>query len=166
MGETIGKLRLIFDALAHTRGVYLFDEFDSIGSDRGYDNDVGEIRRVLNSFLMYIEQDESNSLIVAATNHYQRLDAALFRRFDDLVRYELPGPELLVEVLRNRLAGYDGTVDVDFEHVAKAASGLNFNDVARAADEALKDVIIYERNALTTQNVLHYIEERTAFLES
>src|SRR6185437_12141093 len=69
MGETAAKLRLIFEALAHTRGVYLFDEFDSIGSARGLANDVGEIRRIVNSFLQLVDQDESDSLVIAATNH-------------------------------------------------------------------------------------------------
>ncbi|MDQ6971401.1 MAG: ATP-binding protein, partial [Mariprofundaceae bacterium] len=83
MGETAAKLRMIFDAIEKTRGVYLFDEFDSIGSQRGLGNDVGEIRRVLNSFLQMIEQDNSDSLLIAATNHPELLDRALFRRFDD-----------------------------------------------------------------------------------
>jgi SpoVK/Ycf46/Vps4 family AAA+-type ATPase len=51
MGETAAKLRQIFDATVTTKGVYLFDEFDAIGSDRAEPNDVGEIRRVPNSFL-------------------------------------------------------------------------------------------------------------------
>ena len=90
MGETAAKLRLIFEALHQTRGVYLFDEFDSIGSARGLSNDVGEIRRVLNSFLQMVEQDNSDSLVIAATNHARILDKALFRRFDDVIEYDLP----------------------------------------------------------------------------
>ncbi len=69
MGETAAKLRLIFDQMKNIRGVYLFDEFDSIGAKRTRDNDVGEIRRVLNSFLQFIEDDQSTSLVIAATNH-------------------------------------------------------------------------------------------------
>ena len=65
MGETAAKLRQIFDATGRTRGVYFFDEFDAIGSQRGLVNDVGEIRRVLNSFLQMIEQDRSHSLVIA-----------------------------------------------------------------------------------------------------
>ena len=84
MGETAAKLRQIFDAINEVRGVYFFDEFDAIGSQRGLANDVGEIRRVLNSFLQMIESDQSHSLIVAATNHVEILDYALFRRFDDV----------------------------------------------------------------------------------
>ncbi len=72
------------------RGVYLFDEFDSIGSQRGLGSDVGEIRRVLNSFLQMIESDDSDSILVAATNHVDLLDHALFRRFDDIIEYQLP----------------------------------------------------------------------------
>lgn len=73
MGETAAKLRLIFDHIQQTRAVYLFDEFDAIGTQRGAANDVGEIRRVLNSFLMFVEQDRSDSVIIAATNHPELL---------------------------------------------------------------------------------------------
>ena len=91
MGETAAKLRQIFDATRKTRGIYFFDEFDAIGSQRGLTNDVGEIRRILNSFLQMLEQDRSHSLVVAATNHPGILDPALFRRFDDILHYDLPG---------------------------------------------------------------------------
>ncbi len=76
MGETASRLKLIFDAMSMTRGVYFFDEFDAIGTHRNSANDVGEIRRVLNSFLLFIENDQSDSLIVAATNHQNLLDEA------------------------------------------------------------------------------------------
>jgi SpoVK/Ycf46/Vps4 family AAA+-type ATPase len=106
MGETSAKLRVVFDALADVRGVYCFDEFDALGSQRATPNDVGEARRILNSFLQLIEQDQSNSLIVCATNHEAVLDHALFRRFDDVVRYRLPGRDEVLKLFRDRLAGY------------------------------------------------------------
>ena len=62
MGETAAKLRLVFDALVETRGVYLFDEVDALAGDRAAPNDVGEIRRVLNSFLQFLEEDDSDSV--------------------------------------------------------------------------------------------------------
>ena len=68
----------------------LFDEFDAIGSDRARPNEVGEIRRVLNSFLQFVEADDSDSLILAATNQVEVLDPALFRRFDVVIHYGLP----------------------------------------------------------------------------
>src|SRR5208337_5606310 len=102
MGETAAKLRLVFDAIAETRGVYFFDEFDAIGAKRTERNDVGEIRRVLNSFLQFLEQDESDSLIIAATNHPELLDPALHRRFDDVIEYALPDPDVARRILKNR----------------------------------------------------------------
>lgn len=87
MGETAAKLRLSFDAMPMRSGVYLFDEFDALGTRRTQANDVGEIRRVLNSFLQFLERDTSESLIIAATNHPKLLDRALFRRFDDIIGY-------------------------------------------------------------------------------
>lgn len=106
MGETAAKLRLIFEALNQTRGAYLFDEFDSIGSARGLSNDVGEIRRVLNSFLQMVEQDNSDSLVIAATNHVGILDRALFRRFDDVIEYDLPDKARIVETLKAKLGAF------------------------------------------------------------
>src|SRR5690554_5978179 len=103
MGETAAKLRQIFESTQQTRGVYFFDEFDAIGSQRGLANDVGEVRRVLNSFLQMIEQDDSHSLIIGATNHPEILDTALFRRFDDLLHYELPDEENIANALKGRL---------------------------------------------------------------
>ena len=81
MGETSAKLRQIFDNIQSNVGVYLFDEFDAIGADRSLDNEVGEMRRILNSLLQFIEQDSSESIIIAATNNQKLLDQALFRSF-------------------------------------------------------------------------------------
>lgn len=100
LGESAAKLRQVFDAMSPTWGVYLFDEFDAIGSDRTRPNEVGEMRRVLNSFLQFLEADESDSLILAATNNENVLDPALFRRFDDVIRYMLPSPEEAQELDR------------------------------------------------------------------
>ena len=93
MGETSAKLRQIFDIMEQKQGIYFFDEFDAIGGDRSMDNDVGEMRRVLNALLQFIEQDQSDSIIVAATNNPKLLDQALFRRFDDVLYYSLPDEE-------------------------------------------------------------------------
>lgn len=79
LGETAAKLRLIFDAMRETRAIYLFDEFDALGADRASKNEVGEIRRVLNSFLQFLEHDDSDGIVIAATNHPGLLDRALLR---------------------------------------------------------------------------------------
>jgi SpoVK/Ycf46/Vps4 family AAA+-type ATPase len=141
MGETAAKLRLVFDAIRQSRGVYLFDEFDALGAHRTQTNDVGEIRRVLNSFLQLLEKDASDSLIVAATNHPQMLDRALFRRFDDVIEYALPDACLAEEVLRRKLAMFE-TADVNWPYVLPEADGLSFADLARASEEAAKQAVL------------------------
>ena len=159
MGETAAKLRLIFEALNQTRGVYLFDEFDSIGSTRGLDNDVGEIRRVLNSFLQMVEQDHSDSLVVAATNHVRILDRALFRRFDDVIEYDLPDKTRIVETLKVKLGAF-ATANILWPKVAMAARGLNFADITRACEDAIKDAIIHDRTNVTQAELTHSISDR------
>jgi SpoVK/Ycf46/Vps4 family AAA+-type ATPase len=165
MGETAAKLRLIFDAIAQTRGVYLFDEFDSIGSQRGLTNDVGEIRRVLNSFLQMVEQDDSNSLLIAATNHVQILDAALFRRFDDVIEYQLPEQSQIVSLLKNKLAVFK-TSRIQWEKAAELATGLSYGDITKACEDAIKDSIIHDREKVTQADLSRAISERQAVQKS
>ncbi len=144
MGETASKLRQVFDALADLRGVYFFDEFDAIGSHRGAINDVGEMRRVLNSFLQMIEQDQSNSLIIAATNHPEILDIALFRRFDDVVQYHLPTAQQAIDLVRSRLGSF-ARKPFKSDGLAERAVGLSYAEICRAVDEAIKDTIMHDQ---------------------
>jgi len=161
MGETSAKLRLVFDAINRTRGVYLFDEFDAIGGRRSSANDVGEIRRVLNSFLQFLEQDDSRSILVAATNHPEMLDPALFRRFDDVIEYSLPTPIEVEAVFRNKLALFD-TEQVAWGKVVKAAQGLSHSEVTLACHDAAKESILHENEHMTTDALLRALAERHA----
>jgi SpoVK/Ycf46/Vps4 family AAA+-type ATPase len=161
MGETSAKLRLIFDALNQTRGVYLFDEFDSIGSERGLGNDVGEIRRVVNSFLQMADQDNSDSLIVAATNHVGLLDRALFRRFDDIIHFDLPDVDRIRLLLRVKLSGFKAH-RMRWAAAAKEAAGLSFADVVRAAEDAIKEAVVHDKDVVTQADLVAAIRERQA----
>ncbi|ODT61833.1 ATPase, partial [bacterium SCN 62-11] len=120
LGETASNLRSVFDHMRQQRGVYLLDEFDSIAPSRALSNDVGEIRRILNSLLQLLEMDTSDSLLIAATNHPELLDSALYRRFDQMLHYQIPTWELAAETMKNRLASFS-TNHVDFIRAAKAA---------------------------------------------
>jgi SpoVK/Ycf46/Vps4 family AAA+-type ATPase len=159
MGETAAKLRQIFESTHQARGVYFFDEFDAIGSQRGMANDVGEIRRILNSFLQMIEQDASHSLIIGATNHPNILDSALFRRFDDLLHYELPDEAHIASVLKVRL-GRVATKGVSWKRLAGKAVGLSYAEVTRASDEALKSALIESKTSITEKNISYALLER------
>jgi len=159
MGETAVKLHMIFEAARQTRGIYFFDEFDAIGTDRGVRNDVGEIRRVLNSFLQFLEQDDSDSLILAATNYEAMLDEALFRRFDDVVRYMRPTPDQVDQLVRNRLQSYL-VRRPKWEKVREAARGLSHAEIARACDDAAKDCVLRETKRINTRLLLAVLGER------
>ena len=160
MGETAARLRQVFDSTSRTRGVYFFDEFDAIGSQRGATNDVGEIRRVLNSFLQMIEQERSHSMVVAATNHSAILDPALFRRFDDVLYYDLPDEVQITKLLQARLARTTAK-PVAWARLASAAAGLSHADVTRAASEALKDALISSQSGRVGQaSVISMLDER------
>jgi SpoVK/Ycf46/Vps4 family AAA+-type ATPase len=141
MGEAAAKLRLIFDAMSEMRGVYLFDEIDALAAKRDADNDVGEARRILNSFLQFLEQDQSDTVIVATTNHESLLDRAIFRRFDAILKYELPSEELAIEALKMRLQGFDVT-DVQWTSVVAETRGLSQAEIIGAAEDAARDAIL------------------------
>lgn len=161
MGETATRLRLVFEAMAVQRGVYFFDEFDAIGAQRAGPNDVGEIRRVLNSFLQFLENDDGLSLIVAATNHPELLDKALFRRFDDVIAYGLPDPEVARGILEAHLATFK-LKDVDWPQVIEAGVGLSQAEVARAADEAAKAAVLNGTDEVGSPALLAALAERRA----
>lgn len=164
MGETAAKLRLIFEAMDHTAGIYLFDEFDAIGSERAMANDVGEVRRILTSYLQLLDQDTSNSLIVAATNHGGFLDRALFRRFDDVIGFSLPTKELTQEVFNNRLSLFNAE-QVDWAQVLNAAEGLSYADITRACEDAAKESILSGTVQITTERLIAALDERRAIMQ-
>jgi SpoVK/Ycf46/Vps4 family AAA+-type ATPase len=161
LGETASRLRLVFEAIKLQRGVYFFDEFDAIGSQRAGPNDVGEIRRVLNSFLQFLEKDDSRSLIIAATNHPELLDHALFRRFDDVIAYQLPDDNIVRGIVEAHLATF-GLEEMEWARVVSAAAGLSQAEIARAADNAAKVAVLSETNRIAMSTLLAAIEERKA----
>lgn len=160
MGESIAKLRMIFDAMEDHRGVYLFDEFDSIGAQRDQGQDVGEIKRVLNSFLINIEKDQSNSIVIAATNLPESLDKALFRRFDDIIRYPLPEIGEIKKVLKKNLSGFSLSTRTSLDKIAKEAIGFSYSDIVRACEEAIKEMIIMGESKVPVSSLLTSLEKR------
>lgn len=158
MGETSAKLRQIFDAIASDEGVYFFDEFDAIGSDRNIDNEVGEMRRILNSFLQFIEQDNSDSVIIAATNNQKLLDKALFRRFDDVWHYDLPIEDEIKRLFEYKLVSFSSDFKVSKE-LTDQAMGLSHAEIIRACDDAIKDSIL-SNSQINELEIIRLLKER------
>jgi SpoVK/Ycf46/Vps4 family AAA+-type ATPase len=157
LGETASKLRAVFDAAASQRAVYLFDEFDALGGHRS-GNDVGEARRILNSFLIFLEQANAESIVVAATNHRSILDHALFRRFDLAIKYEMPDGKQAVEVMKTRLGRIGRSISWATVHAQ--ASGLSHAELVKAAENAAKRAILRGDKQVTVADLTGALEDR------
>ncbi|GAA1548763.1 AAA family ATPase [Pimelobacter simplex] len=163
LGETAGTLSDVFAEAARVRGVYLFDEFDALGRTRLDDSEVGEIKRVVTTFLQLLDADHSDSLLIAATNTGHALDTALFRRFDDVL--ELPAPtdaqrrELLGRLLRPwRLR--------PTENLVGATAGLSFADIRAAIEDAHKDAILGDQPQPSRESIASRLIERQSRVPS
>lgn len=160
MGETAAKLRMVFDETAKHRGVYLFDEFDAVGGQRTATNDVAEMRRVLNSFLQFMEEATStDSLIVCSTNHASLLDRALLRRYDQVFEFDAPSQAQIKEIILKSLRPMK-TPRMTWSKIIAAAKNLSQAEIVRAADDAVKTAILDQRNQVTTDDIVRRLDER------
>jgi len=162
MGETAAKLRLVFDEVNRRRGVYLFDEFDAVGSERAATNDVAEMRRVLNSFLQFMEESNStDSIVVGATNHPSILDMALLRRFDVILEFKAPTQEQIKAIIKANLSPLKFP-RLAWKKVTSSAEGLSQSEIVRAVENAVNSAILDERNIVGTDDLIYQLEERNS----
>jgi len=159
MGETSAKLRQIFELMGQEHGVYFFDEFDAIGGERTADNDVGEMRRVLNAFLQFIEQDQSDSLIVAATNNPKLLDHALFRRFDDVLHYHNPTEVERRQLMQGVLGTFVGA-RFGWKSILSVSKGLSHAEIDHACKDAIKTAILSDQDKINTSQLVKTLTNR------
>ena len=158
LGATAVQLRAIFDEMPRRPGVYLFDEFDSVAKARGDSQDVGEMNRVVTAFLQLVDADLSAGLIVAATNHVELLDRAMFRRFDVVAELQKPDERQLAQIMLLRLSSF-GLTKQSAAELAKKAAGWSFADAARACDDAVRTMVLDGREELADADVLEALEE-------
>lgn len=169
MGDTAAKLRLVFDETAKRRGVYLFDEFDAVGGQRTATNDVAEMRRVLNSFLQFMEEGNStDSVLICSTNHPSLLDRALLRRFDLVLEFDAPNAEQIRKLINSSIAPLKAA-RLGWRKVLSEAEGLSQAEIVRAVDDAVKTAILDERDKVQTEDLAARLRERhnmrAAFLD-
>lgn len=165
MGETGTKLRQIFDTISQEVGIYFFDEFDSIGSERSSDNDVKEMHRVLNLFLQFIEQDTSDNIIIAATNSGNRLDQALFRRFDDVLRFNLP-TEVEVRKLFDLKLNKFASKNLITQEIIDLSLGLCHADITKSCENSIKQAILSDKKQVSKEVLKEMLLERKAVYQS
>jgi AAA+ superfamily predicted ATPase len=153
---------LIFDETAKRRGVYLFDEFDAVGGQRTATNDVAEMRRVLNSFLQFMEEgNATDSVIVCSTNHPSLLDRALLRRYDQVLEFDAPTSDQIKQLINANVSPMKVVRPV-WKQIIHAAEGLSQSEIVRAADDSVKTAILDERKQLSTKDIVDRLQERQA----
>ncbi|CCI25648.1 ATPase, AAA family protein [Microcystis aeruginosa PCC 9809] len=152
LGDTASHLQRVFNLANTTPMVLLLDEVDAVGKNRDDPNDVGELKRVVNSLLQAMDSfDSSKSIVIAASNHQYLLDPALWRRFDDLIEFSLPTKTEREFYLQSLLNGvyFDGSL----EYIAKNMSSLSYADIQRITIEAIKTMILEGREQLQSQDI-------------
>lgn len=163
-GESGAELRQVFDKIRDDRGIYFFDEFEAIGDDGGGDDSAGERRRLLNLFLEFAEQDLSDSIIIAATDKVDRLNRALFFRFDDVLYYQLPGERETKNLIENLLGSFLGTRDISglctITGLFPVMSGLSHAEIVSACIDVKKDAILDGSKIISIDRLKKILKER------
>jgi len=148
LGETAANLRKVFDFIENGTWVVLFDEVDIIGKNRDDHYEHGEIKRVVNNFLQMLDTFEGSSLIIAATNHQHILDPAIWRRFDEIVYFDLPGESERLKLFELYLKPIKKN-KIDLLEYAKKTEGFSPSDIKMACIEAIKYAILNDKDQLT-----------------
>jgi len=141
LGETAANLRKIFDYAVRGQWVIFFDEFDAIGRSRDDATEHGEIKRVINSFLQLLDGFNGRSLVIAATNFEQVLDPAIWRRFDEIVRFELPTPRVLTSLLQKKIFPFKFTKP-QTSRLTRLLKGSSHADAERLCFDMKKFVLM------------------------
>lgn len=167
LGDTASHLQQVFDLAKETPMVVLFDEIDSIAKNRDDSRDVGELKRIVNSLLQAMDTfTAKESILIGASNHQYLLDPAIWRRFDDVILFPKPTPELRREFIKHHLNGiaFKGSQ----ESLVKKTSGLSFAQIEHLLIESIKAMILEDRKQLTLNQVsaeLKYMQKMTSATE-
>jgi SpoVK/Ycf46/Vps4 family AAA+-type ATPase len=137
LGETAANLRKVFEFASNGTWVIFFDEFDAIGKSRDNDAEHGELKRVVNTFLQLLDNFHSDSLIIAATNHERLLDRALWRRFDDILYFDLPAQSQIIKLIQLKLRGFRHQA-LNLNDFVSQMDGWSHSDVERICLDAAK----------------------------
>jgi SpoVK/Ycf46/Vps4 family AAA+-type ATPase len=160
LGETATNLRRIFDFIEKGRWAVLFDEFDIVGKKRDDPHEHGEVKRVVNNFMQMIDNYEGNSILIAATNHPHLLDIAIWRRFDEVIYFELPDTRLREQLFNKYLGVLRRSGDVGLTELAKMTNGFSPADIAQVCENALRKSIVGQEQELSRRTVLWAVAEQ------
>lgn len=153
LGETASNLRKVFDYIEQGSWIVLFDEFDVIGKNRDDFHEHGEIKRVVNNFLQMLDNFGGESLIFCATNHQHLLDPAIWRRFDDVLYYDLPDTEAKERIFDLYLKPIKRDQNLALKTFAAQADQLSPADIKMIVEEAIKLCIIDGRKQVAAHDL-------------
>ncbi len=142
LGETAVRLSRLFDEVRTRRCVLFFDEFDAVGKERGDVHETGEIKRVVSSLLLQIDDLPSHVVVITATNHPELLDRAVWRRFQ--LRLNLPAPTLsLAEEWFRRFEERLGkNLGYKPATLARHLRGLNFSELEQFSLDVQRQYVL------------------------
>jgi AAA+ superfamily predicted ATPase len=136
LGETAARLKRVFDYARTTPCLLFFDEFDAVGKERGDIHETGEIKRVVTSLLMQIDDLPSYTVVVAATNHAELLDRAVWRRFQLRLELKAPTERELTAYFKRFAETYDESLGHSPATIAKKLGAISYGE----AEEFCRDV--------------------------
>jgi SpoVK/Ycf46/Vps4 family AAA+-type ATPase len=128
LGETAGRMKRVFDYARTTPCVLFFDEFDAVGKERGDTHETGEIKRVVTSLLMQVDDLPSYVVILAATNHSELLDRAVWRRFQLRLSLPVPNQKQLAAYLTTLSERSDLQLGVSTAEIVKTLGKVSFSE--------------------------------------
>jgi len=139
LGETSKNISKVFQKAAREDCILFFDEFDSLGKIRDYDQDHGEMKRVVNTILQLIDYLPQETLIIAATNQLGMLDEALRRRFDLVLELELPDSKQIEQLVKTVLSGSDFKYNLaQVRKLIATCQGLSYYSIQKTLVHAMK----------------------------
>lgn len=131
LGKTGANIRSVLEYAKSVESVLLLDEFDSIAKRRDDETDVGELKRLVTVLLQEVDDWPSTSLLIAATNHGDLLDPAVWRRFDDVLEFKAPNAEERVEALKHSFGEDADRIKNWLPLLCELWSGRSFSDITR-----------------------------------
>jgi SpoVK/Ycf46/Vps4 family AAA+-type ATPase len=153
LGETATNLREVFETAAANPCLLFIDECDALAKSREDAQEVGEIKRVVNTFLQLLDEYEvSNGLLVAATNLTKFLDEAVWRRFDDVIEVPKPTEPEVRAILEQTLASIE-VGSIDWDAIVKKLTGFSAAQIVKISQNAAKRAIL-DREELVIQEHL------------
>ena len=160
LGSTAKNIRKIFDYASKREFILFLDEFDVIAKLRDDKNELGELKRVVNSLIQNIDALNNNSILIAATNHHELLDPAIWRRFSTVVTLERPNLEEIGQLLQLYLKQYPGNIlrkNKKIILLEKAFDGFSHSDIKTTISNSVKTAIIKGRKEITVCDILKEI---------